>query len=136
MAVDVDQTPLDGKRLVGPAVLGVVSGDDVDVRQSGVGAVFAKHDISFSGGASCFPVVAGSAVRFEQGGACGAIAGHEVTVGRGGFLGFAFAPKVVVDDGGRVLMTTKQAAVFGLTVAAGLLFALVCRPAALARRSR
>lgn len=121
MAVDTQQAALDGRRSVGPAVVGLVAGKDVDVRQAGVGVIVAKHDISFSDGASCFPVVAGGDVRFEQGGACGAIAGREVNVGRKGFLGIALAPRVTVEDGGRVLMTAKQAAAFGATFAIAFL---------------
>lgn len=121
MALDTRETALDGRRSVGPAVVGLVAGDDVDVRQAGVGVIVAKHDVSFSDGASCFPVIAGGAVRFEQGGACGAIAGREVSVGRRGLLGIALAPKVTVEDGGKVLMTAKQAAAFGATLAIGFL---------------
>jgi hypothetical protein len=38
---------------------------------------------------------------------------REARVGRGGFVGLLLSPKVTVEDGARVLMSTPQAAAFG-----------------------
>jgi hypothetical protein len=124
MVQEAEGVQHNGTRSIQRSVVGVIAGDDVDVRQAGLGIVLAKHDVSVRDGAACMPVIAGGAIRFDQGGTCGAIAGREVTVGRQGFLGIALAPKVTVEAGGKVLMTVKQAAAFGAVLGAALLVLL------------
>jgi hypothetical protein len=44
-----------------------------------------------------------------------------VTVGRRGFVAIAISPNVTIQDGGRVLMTARQAAAFGAAIGLGVL---------------
>jgi ABC-type branched-subunit amino acid transport system permease subunit len=67
-------------------------------------------------------VLARGSVSVSQGGAQSVIAG-EAHVGSGAFVGAVLSPKVTIEDGARVLMSTPQAAAFG--AAFGALLALV-----------
>jgi hypothetical protein len=119
------------------ALVGALSGRDVNVKQAAVGAVMASGDVRFDRGGSgplmaggnvefhqagCGPVLTTGNVTFEQGGCQTVIAGGGVTVGGRGFVGLALTPRVDVQEGGRVLIALPQAAAFGaaLGVVAGL----------------
>jgi hypothetical protein len=68
-------------------------------------------------------VLARGNVTLEQGLMQTVLAGGNVTVGNRGFVAFALAPKVTVENGGKVLMSVRQAAVFGAAIGVGLLLA-------------
>lgn len=107
------------------SVVGPVSAaGDVSFVQAGCGPLYAGGDVSFHQG-GCGPVIAKGDVRFEQGGAQNVLAAGDVTIGSRGFVGLVAAPKVVVEDGARILMSTPQAAAFG--AALGLVIGVVAR---------
>jgi hypothetical protein len=91
----------------------MVSGD-VAIHQGGCGPVMSSGDVTITQG-GCGPVLARGGVSIRQGGAQSVIAG-EVRVGAGGFAGLVAAPKVTIEEGGRVLMSTPQAAAFGAAI--------------------
>ncbi len=102
----------------------VMAGGDVAITQGGCGPMVAGGDVTITQG-GCGPMVARGDVRFEQGGCQSVIAGGGVTVGPDAFVGMALAPRVTVEEGGRVLLGVPQALAFG--AACGLVCALVRR---------
>jgi hypothetical protein len=98
-----------------------LSSGDVTITNGGCGPVVCSGDVTITNG-GCGPVLARGNVSFTNGGTQSVIAG-EAHLGRGAIVGVVAAPKVTVEDGARVLMTTRQAAVFGaaLGAVAGLL---------------
>lgn len=125
-----------GHRHIERAVVGVVRGEDVEVTRAGAGVALARHDVTMTQGGGG-PIIAGGDVSFRQGGGGPVLArgnvtleqglmqtvfaGGGLTVGNRGFVAFALAPSVTVEDGGTVLMTVKQAAAFGAALGVGLL---------------
>lgn len=63
----------------------------------------------------CGPILARGPVSIRQGGTQSVLAG-EARIETGGFAGLLLSPKVTIEDGGRVLMNTAQAAAFGAAV--------------------
>ncbi len=100
----------------------MVSGD-VSIERGGCGPVMCSGDVTITNG-GCGPVIARGNVSLANGGTQSVIAG-EAHVGSGGIVGAVFAPKVTIDEGARVFMTTPQAAAFGAAFGALVgLFAL------------
>ena len=122
------------------SVVGVLKARDVNLTGGAAGLVAAKGNLAIQyGGAGpilanggvtiryggCGPVMANGDVSVEYGGMGPVLAAGGVTIGRKAFAGVVASPKVTIEDGGRVLLNTKQAAIFG--AAAGLVFALVSK---------
>lgn len=102
----------------------VMAGGDVSIRQAGCGPVLAAGNVTITQG-GCGPLLAKGNVTFEQGGCQSVLAAGGVRVSRG-FVGIAISPNVTVEEGGRVLMGLREAAVFGAALGLGL-FALLAR---------
>ena len=98
----------------------MMASGDVSIRQGGCGPVMCSGDVTIHQG-GCGPVLARGDVSISQGGTQSVIAG-EAHVGSGALVGLVVSPRVTVEDGARVLMTTPQAAAFG--AAAGALVGL------------
>ena len=112
------------------SVAGLVAAvGSLTIERGGSGPVVAGGDLSIHFG-GCGPMLVAGDVSIDRGGTQSVIAAGGATFGRGAFVGAVLAPKVTVEDGGRVLLGTAQALAFG--AAAGLVFALVSR---VARRS-
>jgi hypothetical protein len=73
----------------------------------------------------CGPTIANGDVSIQQGGTQSVIAAGGATLGDHAYVGLVLAPKVTVQDGARVLMTTTQALAFG--AALGGVVALLSR---------
>lgn len=101
----------------------VMTTGDVTITQGGCGPMMCSGDVSIRQG-GCGPVLARGTVSIEQGGTQSVIAG-EARIGSGAFVGIVASPKVEMEDGARVLMSTPQAAAFG--VALGGVIALFLR---------
>jgi hypothetical protein len=96
---------------------------DVTITNGGCGPVMCSGDVTITNG-GCGPVLARGKVSFTNGGTQSVIAG-EAHLGSGAIVGLVAAPRVTVEDGARVLMTTRQAAAFGAALGAVVgLFAL------------
>ena len=102
----------------------VAAGGNLSILQGGCGPVIANGSVTIRQG-GCGPLIANGDVSIEQGGTQSVIAAGGATLGDHAYVGLVLSPKVTVEDGGRVLMSTPQALAFG--AAAGLVFALLSR---------
>lgn len=112
------------KATIERSLVGAVKGNDVSLVQAGAGPVMAGGSVTITQG-GCGPVIAQGNVSFERGGCQSVIAAGEATIGPSAWVGLVVSPSVKVEDGGRVLMGTKQAAAFG--AALGMVVALFAR---------
>lgn len=119
-------------------LVGAVRGDEVDIRDSGVGAAAASRDLFLTnGGAGALaaagnltitnggggPMAIGGNVSITNGGAQTILAAGGATLGERSFVAFVLSPKVTIEPGARVLCTTRQAIAFGAVVSAAILAA-------------
>jgi hypothetical protein len=102
----------------------VVAGGSVSIHQGGCGPVMAAGDVTIRQG-GCGPMIVGGSASIEQGGTQSVIAGGGATIRDRSFVGLVLSPSVTVEEGGRVLMSTPQAAAFGAVF--GLVIALFAR---------
>jgi len=127
----------------------IASGGGVSVYQGGSGPVLANGPVSYTQGGSG-PVLANGDVSFHQGGSSavlalgdaslqrswvGAVANlRAVAIGDRSRVGIVLAPHVTVEDGGRVVATTRSALAFGaaLGVAVGVTLGAMLVKAAIA----
>jgi len=127
-------------------LVGAVRGDEVDIRDSGVGAAASAGDLFLTnGGAGALaakgnltitnggggPMAVGGDVSITNGGAQTIVAAGSATLGEHSFVAFVLSPRVTVESGARVLCSTPQALAFGAVVSAAILAA-----AQLVRRRR
>jgi hypothetical protein len=123
------------------ALVGAVSAHNVEMRSAAAGPVLASGDLSIERGGcgpvmcsgnvtitqgGCGPVLAGGEVSITQGGTQSVIAG-EARLGGGSFVGVVASPRVTIEDGGRVLLSTPQAAAFGAALGALIGFFMLKR---------
>lgn len=87
-------------------LVGAVRGEEVDIRDSFVGAAASSRDLFLTNGGAQTIVAAGSA-----------------TLGERSFVAFVLSPNVTVESGARVLCSTQQALVFGAVVSAAIVAA-------------
>jgi hypothetical protein len=129
--------------LVQRRLVGAVRGEEVDVRDSVVGAAASSNDLFLTnGGAGALaakrnltitnggggPMLVGGDVSITNGGAQTIVAAGGATLGERSFVAFVLSPSVTVEPGGRVLCSTPQALAFGAVVsAAALTVALLVR---------
>ena len=119
-------------------LIGAVRGEQVDIRDSGVGAAAASGDLFLTNGGAGVLAAAGDLsitnggggpmairgnVSITNGGAQTILAAGGASLGERSFVAFVLSPKVTVEDGARVLCTTRQALAFGAVVSAGILAA-------------
>jgi hypothetical protein len=127
-------------------LVGAVRGEEVDIRDSVVGAAASSRDLLLTnGGAGALaakgnltitnggggPMAVGGNVSITNGGAQTIVAAGSATLGERSFVAFVLSPKVTVESGARVLCSTPQALAFGAVVSAAILAA-----AQLVRRRR
>ncbi|HEY5860909.1 MAG TPA: hypothetical protein VIX62_11540 [Actinomycetota bacterium] len=109
------------------AGIGAVAGHDVSITNGGTGAIAAAGDVNITNGGSG-PIAALGSISITNGGAQTIATIGGATLHERSFVAFVLAPKVTIEDGARVFMTTRQA------MAAGAAFAVVL--GVLTRRSR
>jgi hypothetical protein len=97
-------------------------GGNLTIHNGGCGPVLAKGDVKIRYG-GCGPVIAGGDVSIEYGATQSVLAAGSATIGPRGFAGFVVSPRVMVEDGGKVLLSSRQAIAFG--AAAGIAWALL-----------
>ena len=125
-------------------LVGAVRGEEVDIRDSGVGAAASSGDLFLTNaGAGALaakgnltitnggggPMAIGGDVSITNGGAQTILAAGGARLGERSFVAFVLSPSVTVEPGARVLCSTPQALAFGAVVSAGIVAA-----AALVRR--
>jgi hypothetical protein len=119
-------------------LVGAVKGDEVDIRESGVGAAAASRDVFLTNGGAALlaaggnltitnggggPMAIGGNVSITNGGAQTILAAGGATLGERSFVAFVLSPKVTVEPGATVLCSTPQALAFGAVVGAAILTA-------------
>ena len=119
-------------------LVGAVRGDEVHIRESGVGAAASSRDLFLTnGGAGALaaagnltitnggggPMAVGGNVSITNGGAQTILAGGGATLGERSFVAFVLSPRVTVEPGATVLCSTRQALAFGAVVSAAILTA-------------
>jgi hypothetical protein len=124
------------------ALVGLVRGHDVEIRFAGAGPVAARGDVSIVNGGcgpvatagdlsiengGCGPVLAAGNISITNGGTQGVISLGEATLGPRTFVGAVIAPRVTIQDGARVMMTTKQALAFAGVVGTVIGLAMLVR---------
>ena len=117
-------------------LVGASQGEEVDIRNSAVGAAAASRDLFLTnGGAGALaaagnltitnggggPMAIGGNVSITNGGAQTILAAGGATLGERSFVAFVLSPKVTVEPGARVLCSTRQALAFGAVVSAAIL---------------
>jgi hypothetical protein len=102
----------------------IAAGGNLSILQGGCGPVIANGAVTIRQG-GCGPTIANGDVSIEQGGTQSIVAAGGATIGDHAYVGLVLSPKVTVEEGGRVLMSTPQALAFGAAV--GLVFALISR---------
>ena len=122
------------------SIVGLVKARDVHLTDAGAGFVAADGNFSILNGGcgpvianggvtirngGCGPMIANGDVSIEYGGTQGILAAGGATIGPRAFVGFVVSPRITVEDGGRVLMTPRQAVLFGAV--AGVACALMSR---------
>ncbi|MEO8477969.1 MAG: hypothetical protein ABI572_13100 [Actinomycetota bacterium] len=119
-------------------LVGAVRGREVTMRKAAAGAVTASGDLIVTNGGlgaaavggnlaitngGSGPIAAGGNVSIVNGGCQWIASGGGATLGERSFVGAVLAPRVVVEDGGKVLIDLPKAIAFGaaMGVAVGLI---------------
>jgi hypothetical protein len=102
----------------------VAAGGNLSILQGGCGPVIANGTVTIRQG-GCGPLIANGDVSIEQGGTQSIIAAGGATLRDHAYVGLVLSPKVTVEEGGRVLMSTPQALAFGAVL--GAMFGLIAR---------
>src|SRR5439155_27156997 len=122
------------------SIVGAVRGEDLHLSRVVAGPMFARGSVSITQG-GCGPVIAGEGVSIREGGCGPVMAAGDVSIefggcgplmcrgdarfGSGAFVGAVVSPRVHMEDGARVLMSTPQAVAMG--AAFGVIFGLLAR---------
>lgn len=104
----------------------VAAGGNLSILQGGCGPVVANGSVTIRQG-GCGPMIANGDVSIEQGGCQSIVAAGGATIGNRAFVGAVLSPKVTIEEGAKVLLSTPQALALG--AAAGAVFALLSRVA-------
>jgi hypothetical protein len=98
----------------------VASGGNLSILNGGCGPVLTGGGISIRNG-GCGPVLAKGDVSIQNGGTQAIVAAGGATIGRRAFVGVVASPKVIIEEGGRVLLDSPMA----IAVGAGIGFGVV-----------
>lgn len=102
-------------RLIGSAAGFVAAGGDLSVLNGGCGPVLTGGGITIRNG-GCGPVIAQGDASIENGGTQAIIAAGGATIGRKAFVGVVVSPKVTIEEGGRVLLSSPIALAVGAAI--------------------
>jgi hypothetical protein len=107
----------------------VAAGGNLSILNGGCGPVLTGGDVTIRNG-GCGPVLTGGDVSIQNGGTQAILAAGGATIARNAFVGVVASPKVTIEDGGRVLLTSPVSIAVGAGL--GFVVALLVR---LTRRS-
>jgi hypothetical protein len=107
-------------RLTGSAAGFVAAGGDLSILNGGCGPVLTRGSITIRNG-GCGPVIAKGDASIENGGTQAILAAGGATIGRKAFVGVVASPKVTIEPGGRVLLSSPMS----IAVGAGIGFLVV-----------
>ena len=99
----------------------VTANGDLIVTNGGLGAAAVGGNLAITNGGSG-PIAAGGNVSIVNGGCQWIAAGGGATLGERSFVGAVLAPKVVVEDGGKVLIALPRAIAFGAAMGVAIGF--------------
>ena len=102
-------------RLTGSAAGFVQARGNLSVLNGGCGPVLTGGSITIRNG-GCGPVIAQGDASIENGGTQAILSAGGATIGRKAFVGVVASPKVTIEQGGRVLLSSPMA----LAVGAGI----------------
>lgn len=121
--------------------VGLVKAHDVHLTRAAAGLVAARGNLSIlnggcgpvmtSGGVTirnggCGPVMTKGDVSIQNGGTQAIVAAGGATIGRSAFVGVVASPRVTIEEGGRVLVSSPIALALGACIGFGV--ALLSRP--------
>lgn len=106
-------------QLSGSAAGLVVAAGDVSVLNGGCGPVLTNGNLTIRNG-GCGPVIAKGNASIEKGGTQAVIAAGGARIGRNAFVGVVASPKVTIEEGGRVLLSSPAAIAVGAAVGFGV----------------
>lgn len=107
-------------RLTGSAAGLVAAGGDLSILNGGCGPVLTKGSLTIRNG-GCGPVIAKGDASIENGGTQAILAAGGARIGRNAFVGVVASPRVTIEEGGRVLLSSPIA----IAVGAGIGFGVV-----------
>lgn len=107
-------------QLTGSAAGFVAAGGDLSILNGGCGPVLTRGSVTIRNG-GCGPVLAKGDASIENGGTQAILAAGGATIGRKAFVGVVASPKVTIEEGGRVLLSSPMS----LAVGAGIGFVVV-----------
>ena len=114
-------------RLTGSAAGFVAAGGNLSVLKGGCGPVLTGGSITIRNG-GCGPVIAQGDASIENGGTQAILAAGGATIGRKAFVGVVASPKVTIEQGGRVLLSSPIALAVGASIGiAVMLFSRLMR---------
>jgi hypothetical protein len=90
----------------------VAAGANFSILNGGCGPVVANGAVTIRNG-GCGPLIANGDVSIENGGTQAVLAAGEATIGPNAFVGIVVSPRVAVEDGARVFMSSPLALVAG-----------------------
>lgn len=106
-------------QLSGSAAGLVVAAGGVSVLNGGCGPVLTNGNLTIRNG-GCGPVIAKGNASIEKGGTQAVIAAGGARIGRNAFVGVVASPKVTIEEGGRVLLSSPAAVAVGAAVGFGV----------------
>jgi hypothetical protein len=103
------------------AVAGLVAaGGDLSIQNGGCGPVLTGGSLTIRNG-GCGPVISRGDASIENGGSQAILAAGGARIGRNAFVGVVASPKVTIEEGGRVLLSSPVS----IAVGAGIGFVVV-----------
>jgi hypothetical protein len=106
-------------QLSGSAAGLAVAAGDLSVLNGGCGPVLTNGNLTIRNG-GCGPVIAKGSASIEKGGTQAIIAAGGARIGRHAFVGVVVSPKVTIEEGGRVLLSSPAAIAVGAAVGFGV----------------
>ena len=105
--------------LTGSAAGLVAAGGNLSILNGGCGPVLTKGSLTIRNG-GCGPVIAKGNASIENGGTQAILAAGGATIGRNAFVGVVASPRVTIEEGGRVLLSSPMAIAVGSGVGFGV----------------
>ena len=102
-------------RLTGSAAGFVAAGGNLSVLNGGCGPVLTGGSITIRNG-GCGPVIAQGDASIENGGTQAILAAGSAKIGRKAFVGLVASPKVTIEQGGRVLLSSPMSLAVGVGI--------------------
>jgi hypothetical protein len=97
----------------------VATRGNLSILNGGCGPVLTNGGVTIRNG-GCGPVLAKGDVSIQNGGTQAIVAAGGATIGRSAFVGVVASPKVTIEEGGRVLLSSPMAIAVGAGIGLGV----------------